>query len=172
MLLIPSARPPHRREGPFASYEDRFQMVALACHSLEDISGTRFEASRLEEGPEISYSIHTIERVQELCAPGSLYLLIGADAFSDIHSWHRATDVIAAVRFIVVSRPGAEYEIPAGAQVERLEELDLPISSSDIRRKLAEGNPDIEVPQAVLDYIHGHRLYDQENNSPRPHVFR
>lgn len=154
VLFIPSSRPPHRRDGPFASYEDRFSMVALACEA-----DRRFEPSRLEEGPGVSYSIDTIERVRKEFISQPLYFLIGADAFADIHSWHRFQDVVNAVRFIVVSRPGAQYDIPPGTQVERLEEIHLPISSSVIRRNLAEGNADVDVPARVLQYIRARGLY-------------
>jgi nicotinic acid mononucleotide adenylyltransferase len=40
-----------------------------------------------------------------------------------------------------------------------LEDLDLPISSSEIRDALAGGKPVPEVPESVLRYIFQHRLY-------------
>ena len=47
--------------------------------------------------------------------------------------------VIAAVDFIVVTRPGHEYRTPGGARVHRLDTLALSISSSEIRQSLIEG---------------------------------
>lgn len=150
VIFIPSSRPPHRREGTFASYEDRFRMVSLAC--AED---SRFEASRLEAGPGVSYSIDTVERLKAR----PLYFLIGADAFADLRSWHRWEDLVKAVSFIVVSRPGARYDIPPGAHVERLEDVSLAISSSEIRQELAAGSASPNVPPAVAQYIRDHKLY-------------
>lgn len=124
-------------------------MVALACRA-----DSRFEASRLEEGPDVSYSIDTIERIAE-----PAFFLIGADAFADLPTWRRWRDVIRAVVFIVVSRPGAQYEIPERARVERLEDVNLAISSSEIRRELKDGKQHPQVPPAVADYIRSHRLY-------------
>jgi nicotinate-nucleotide adenylyltransferase len=130
-------------------------MVELAC-----ADNPRFEASRLEEGSETSYSIHTIERVRAAeQAADPLYLLIGADAFAEIGSWFRWRDVVSAVTFIVVSRPGATYEIPAHARVRRLENLEIPVSSSEIRKLLKEGGPDLPVPGAVAEYIQERGLY-------------
>jgi nicotinic acid mononucleotide adenylyltransferase len=43
--------------------------------------------------------------------------------------------------------------------VHRLETVDLPVSSSEIRRRLAAGDDRVEVPAAVLDYIRTHGLY-------------
>ena len=108
-------------------------------------------ASRLEEGDRKSYSIDTIERVR--AEGGDVYFIIGADAFAEIGSWHRASDVIRSVEFIVVTRPGHQYECPPGATVHRLETLALPDSSSEIRRALARGETPSDLPPKVVDYI-------------------
>jgi nicotinic acid mononucleotide adenylyltransferase len=49
--------------------------------------------------------------------------------------------------------------VPPGTQVERLEDLDLRISSSDIRASLAAGSRPAEVPEAVVHYIEANGLY-------------
>lgn len=151
VLFIPAARPPHKNHGPWASFEDRFRMVQIAC-----ATDARFEASRIEEGTERSYTIHTIEKLRDR---GPLAFLIGADAFAEIRTWHRWQDVIAAVQFVVAARPGASYESPRGARVRELAGVQLPESSSGIRRMIGEGAGNIPVPFAVLDYIHAHGLY-------------
>jgi nicotinate-nucleotide adenylyltransferase len=129
-------------------------MVQLAC--AED---PRFEASNLEEGSATSYSINTIERIRQTLHPDPLYFMIGADAFAEIQSWHRWQDVVRSVIFIVVSRPGSLYQIPAEAQVLRLEDIELQVSSSEIRRRLGTGETGVPVPAAVAEYIHEHALY-------------
>jgi nicotinate-nucleotide adenylyltransferase len=88
-----------------------------------------------------------------------LLFLIGADAFSEIESWHRWRDVLRSVEFIVVSRPRAEYAIPDGARVHRLDGLEVATSSSAIRRRLSQGDFRVDVPPAVLGYIREHALY-------------
>jgi nicotinate-nucleotide adenylyltransferase len=120
----------------------------------------RFVVSRLEEGAGRSYSIDTVQKVQAKLAPDdTLFFLIGADAFAEIETWHRWQELIRAIAFIVVSRPGHRYRIPEGARVERLETLDLPVSSSEIRAALACGKRPEEIPEAVLEYIYRHGLY-------------
>ncbi|HLH42597.1 MAG TPA: nicotinate-nucleotide adenylyltransferase [Bryobacteraceae bacterium] len=153
VLFIPSSNPPHK--GANAPYEDRYRMVELAC-----AGDARFVPSRLEEGQEKSYSVHTIERVRGIGLRRSkVYFLIGADAFADIRSWHRWNDVVAAVEFIVVTRPGHAYVSPLGATVHRLETVALPVSSSEIRQALARGETPTELPPAVAEYIRERRLY-------------
>lgn len=162
VLFVPAARPPHKADGTHASYADRLRMVEVACEA-----DPRFEASRLEEGSEYSYSIRTIESVRAASStPGDPYFLIGADAFAEIRTWHRWADIVKSVIFIVVSRPGAVYEIPSGARVFRLDKLDLPVSSSEIRKKLERGEDDIEVPPGVAVYIRERGLYRNTNSGP------
>lgn len=153
--FIPASRPPHKSGVTDAPYEDRYRMVELAC-SGDPI----FEASRIEEGEEKSYSIGTIERVRaSLAEHDELYFLIGADAFAEIQTWRRWREVVASVEFIVVSRPGTRYQVPEGARVHPLDGVSLPVSSSEIRRRLAAGEAPAEVPPAVLAYIHRQGLY-------------
>jgi nicotinate-nucleotide adenylyltransferase len=131
-------------------------MAQLAC-----ATDPRFEVSRIEgiEGSSArSYTILTIEKLTAL-GIGPLSFLIGADAFKDIRSWYRWKDVVAAVEFIVVTRPGAEWETPPGVVVHELAGLQLPESSSDIRTQLARGDSAVPVPEAVLRYIREHGLY-------------
>jgi nicotinate-nucleotide adenylyltransferase len=155
VLFIPAAHPPHKPEVGGDDYHHRLRMVELACED-EPI----FEASSLESGSAKSYSIDTIERLRATLAPGDrLFFVIGADAFAEIATWHRWRDVVAQVEFIVVTRPGHEYTAPPGARVHRLDTLALPVSSSEIRRQLAESESPGELPPKVLDYIRANRLY-------------
>jgi nicotinate-nucleotide adenylyltransferase len=155
VLFIPASNPPHKSGLTYAPYEDRLSMAAAAC-----AGEPRFEVSRLEEGPGRSYSIDTIEKVRATLSAGDeLFFLIGADAFAEMESWQRWREVVAVVRFIVVSRPGHRYRIPEGARVERLETVDLPVSSSEIRSALAAGRRPTEIPEAVLTYIYQRGLY-------------
>lgn len=155
VLFVPAFHPPHKAGITHAPYGDRVRMAELACEGEP-----RFEVSRIEEGTERSYSIDTIERVRSRLSPGDeLYFLIGADAFAEIRTWHRWQDVARNVCFLVVSRPGHDYTVPPGVRVERVDTLELPVSSSEIRRALAAGLSPSQVPVSVLEYTKQHGLY-------------
>jgi nicotinate-nucleotide adenylyltransferase len=153
VLFVPAANPPHKPGGAAASFADRARMADLAC-----AIDARFKVSRIEEKFARSYSILTIERLKAR-GIGPLSFLIGADAFREIQTWHRWQDVVAAVEFIVVARPGASWEAPRGAIVRELTGLDLPQSSSEIRTMIARGYWGLPVPPPVMDYIRQHGLY-------------
>ena len=154
VLLIPADRPPHKG-GARAPYEHRVRMAEIAT-----AGDPRLSVSRLEQGTARSYSIDTIEKVRAELAPGDeLFFIIGADAFAEIQTWRRWRDVAAAVKFIVVSRPNAEYAPPAEVTFDRLDTLYLDVSSSEIRRALAAGERPATLPPEVLAYIETRRLY-------------
>jgi len=150
VLFVPAALPPHKEAG--ASYEDRYRMVELACEGEP-----RFVPSRLEEGLEKSYSIHTIEKVK--AQGGEVFFVIGSDAFAEIQTWYRWEDVVRTVDFIVVARPGHAIISPDGARVHRLETVALPVSSSEIRESLGRGEKPAELPKKVAEYIGERGLY-------------
>jgi nicotinate-nucleotide adenylyltransferase len=155
VLFVPAAHPPHKALATHAPYDDRVRMAQLAYADER-----RFEVSRLEENTRRSYSIDTIEKVRAEMAPdGELFFIIGSDAFAEIRTWRRWQDVARAVDFLVIGRPGHLYEVPPGVRLERLDTLELRISSSEIRAALAEGRRPPGIPQPVLDYILDRGLY-------------
>jgi nicotinate-nucleotide adenylyltransferase len=154
ILFVPASNPPHKVATAMAPWEDRVRMVELAC-----AGDPAFEVSRIERDANPSYSILTIERLLA-AGEGPLAFLIGADAFAEIRTWHRWRDLVRLVEFIVVTRPGSSgYGAPPEAVVQELGGLDLPVSSSEIRARIARGEEDLPIPAAVLSYIREHGLY-------------
>ena len=150
--FVPAAHPPHKPSQSSACYEDRYRMTELACQA-----DPRFIASRLEAREQKSYTIDTIQQVR---AEGEQpYFIIGADAFAEITSWHRWQELLPLTDFIVVTRPGHHYTAPAGARVHRLDTVALPVSSSEIRKRLAAGHIPAELPFPVAAYIAEKGLY-------------
>lgn len=157
ILFVPAANPPHKSERATAPYDDRVHMVELAC-----AGDPRFQVSRIEAESARSYSILTIGKLLALgfCP---LSFLIGTDAFAEIRTWHRWREVVASVRFIVVARPGAVWEVPRDAVVHELSGLDSTVSSSAIRAQLIAGISDVPVPETVLRYIRERGLYRSQS---------
>ena len=129
-------------------------MARLAC-----TPHAKLRVSDMEEGSARSYSILTIERLKQERPGDRLLFLIGADAFSEIETWFRWRDVIEQTEFLVVSRPGHDYDIPTGARVHRLDDMDIPVSSSQIREQLRAGLTPEALDAAVLAYIRANALY-------------
>ncbi len=88
-----------------------------------------------------------------------LFFLIGADAFKDLSAWREWKEVAREVTFIVASRPGYLYDAPPEAKVETMNDLAVPVSSSAVRARLRAGEPSLDVPPQVIEYIRSHSLY-------------
>ena len=130
-------------------------MVKIACQPYK-----KFQASRLEEGSEQSYTVDTLRRFRATLTPSDrLFFLIGADAFDELKTWKGWQELVTLTEFIVVARPESEYQIPEGARVHRLDGLALPVSSSTIRARLALGEPTPELPPKVRAFIERRGLY-------------
>ena len=157
ILFVPAANPPHKSDRATAPYEDRVRMLELAC-----AGDTRFEVSRIEADSVRSYSMLTIRKLLD-AGFSPLSFLIGADAFAEIRTWHRWEEVVASVEFIVVTRPGAVWDVPPGAVVHELTGIDSPVSSSSIRARIVAGARDIPVPEPVMQYIRERGLYRVAN---------
>jgi nicotinate-nucleotide adenylyltransferase len=155
VLFIPAANPPHKDATSLTSFEDRFRMVEIACKPYP-----KFSVSRMEEGPGQSYTIDTLEKYRpKLATDDQLFFLIGSDAFADLETWSRWQEIVKLTRFIVVARPGENYRVPEGASVLRLDDLELPVASTTIRARLAQGQATPELPLEVRRFIDKRGLY-------------
>ncbi len=155
VLFVPAGNPPHKDAAGLTPYEDRFRMVEIACSPY-----ARFEASRLEQGDQCSYSVDTLTRFRaQINSDERVFFLIGADAFDEIETWKDWPSLVKLTEFIVVARPGREYHIAPGARVHPLGGLSLPVSSSTIRERLAAGEPTPELPMEVRQFIERRGLY-------------
>jgi nicotinate-nucleotide adenylyltransferase len=154
VFIVPAANPPHRKQGAHAAFEDRYRMVEIAC-----AGNPKLLPSRLDAGPGKSYSLLMVERFLNENPLAEPYFIIGADAFAEITSWHRWRDLAKLVTFAVIGRRGAQYQVPPDTRVHRVDGVNLPISSSEIRAELAADADITDLPPGVLDYIRRHNLY-------------
>ncbi|HZT77807.1 MAG TPA: nicotinate-nucleotide adenylyltransferase [Vicinamibacterales bacterium] len=162
--VLPANVPPHRPQ-PVASAFHRFAMAALAVAGVK-----AWRVSDLElRMPPPSYTAHTLRHYHARgYAPDELFFVLGADAFQEIHHWHDYPAILAAARFVVVSRPGYE-PVRVSDRALFIEAPTADVSSSAIRRARAEGRSiDGMVPPAVRQHIEQHGLYTPMPPDRRP----
>jgi len=180
--LVPASDPPHRA-APGASAAHRLAMLRLA---IERHPGLAIDERELERQGK-SYTALTLDELRAEDARRPIVLILGADAFRGLPTWHRWRELIGLAHLAVAARPGDPFDAalpdalvplwrerraasagellasPAGRiLVVRIVPRD--ISASAIRASIARGGADAEraralLPPAVWDYIAEHRLY-------------
>lgn len=169
VLFVPAGQPPHKRGRPITPAEDRLAMVELAIAAEPPFAVSRIEIDR--PGP--SYAADTAEAL--VTGPETddrsieLTVILSAESFADLPSWHEPGRLLRLARIAVAPRPGHPAPTPAwlaqrlpgfANRVVVLEGPQLEISASDIRARVAAGRPiDQLVPPSVAAYIEAHHLY-------------
>jgi len=106
IFLIPAALPPHKTSGLVADASDRLAMINLAIVDLCGLTVSDVELNR--PGP--SYTIDTVHYFKNTLSPDArIYLLMGLDAFLEIHTWKSHQDLLEQIAFIVMARPGKDH---------------------------------------------------------------
>lgn len=158
VLLIPAGRPWQKSE--YSDPEDRMMMTTLAAGTHSRLSVSRIEVDR--KGP--TYTVDTLEVLKAFFPRAELFLIMGADVALELKTWHRAKDITGLATVVALTRPGSELTaMPTASSLPNVEVLEIPalaISSTDIRTRIAKGQPiDYLVPPDVADYIRDRGLY-------------
>jgi len=167
--LIPANVPPHR-DPPVASASERAAILRAALSGQDRLTLDERELCR--DGP--SWTIDTLIELREEIGPENpLVLLIGADAFLGLPSWHRWSELFDYAHIGVLTRPGHDIAVlptelrikvasrrcadplalgqtPAG-RVLQIPVTPLEISATYIREVIkAGGEPRYLMPDAAL----------------------
>lgn len=152
ILWIPTGTTRYR-DPAVASAHDRLAMLRLAIEGDE-----RSEIDPRELSPGASgYTVDTLHELRLENGDTPLYLLMGADQYAKLGTWHRPDEVRRLARIAVFARP--DFPI-RDSRVKIVPLAPLPLSASDIRARAGRGE-DISalVPPAVANYIATHGLY-------------
>ena len=160
LVVIPTGLAPHKHVETPA--ETRFGLAEAAFAEIPRVELSRWE---LERG-EPSYTVETTRFARERW--GELIFLVGADQFAKLESWYRPDDVLELAQLGVATRPGFQRDelervrerLRRPERVEFFEIPPQPVSSTEIRDRVARGEPiDGLVPPPVAREIEARALY-------------
>lgn len=161
VIFIPSHLPPHKEDKDLISAKHRFNMTSVA---LDDREGFSISDVEIKRGGK-SYTIDTVREFRKIYSPNTdFYFIVGVDAINEIDTWKDFDHLIKICRFIGVARPGSKLCLVQEylKAVSLLNIRTLPISSTEIRKKIRNGMPINDlVPKKVAEYIFEHRLYQK-----------
>ena len=154
-MLVVAGDPWQKRDVVVAPAEARYEMVVAAIGDVDGLEVSRLEIDRPGE-------TYTIDTVMQLDAPDrEVVLIVGSDVAASLDSWVRSDKLRELVTLGVVNRAGAPAaSAPAGWRCEPVSMPRLDIASSDLRRRIAAGEPvDFLVPPGALRELRARNLY-------------
>jgi nicotinate-nucleotide adenylyltransferase len=154
-VLVVVARDPWQKSGRVgAPAELRYEMLVAAIDGTDGLEPSRIELER--DGP-----TYTIDTVEELTAPDrELFLVLGSDVVAGLSSWHRVDELRDLVTLAIVDREHTPLAAPEGWRVVRVRVPQLELTSTDLRRLVAAGEPiEFLVPTPAARILRQHGLY-------------
>lgn len=156
--FIPTYTPPHKDDAKTKAHH-RIQMTELAIESNPYFKLNPIEIERSGK----SYTIETMQTLNELHPDCDFYFIIGADMVEYLPHWHRIDELVKIVKFVAVQRSGFDLNTPYD-----IIKVDIPlidISSSMLRGWLRKKRSvHYIVPESVYAYIRREKLYGFEES--------
>lgn len=172
ILFVPAGVPPHKAAADVTRAEHRVAMVELAI-----ADNSAFELSRIEvDRPGPSFTVDTVEALAADC---DITVILSAETFAELPSWHEPERLFEMARVAVVPREGYPAPDPTWLaatfpgredRVRYLEGPRLGLSSTALRARVAAGRSiRYLVPAAIEAYIAAQALYrtDSPNRTER-----
>lgn len=158
LVLLVVAHEPWQKagNGAITPAADRFAMVQAAVDGVPGLEASDLEIRR----GGLTYTADTLSELADQHPGAALFLGLGEDAAAGLPTWERIDEVRRLCRIVVVTRPGSHPGIDERWVDERVEIPRLDLASSDLRRRVADGQPiDFLVPAAVASSIRERGLY-------------
>lgn len=164
--FMPSKNPPHKDHHMILSEKIRSDMIRLAIEEEKRFLFSDFELKR--DG--ITYTAETLELLKEAYPENTWYFIMGADSFFSFSKWYHPEVIAKDAVILAVGRDGVD-ELGMKEQAKKLtgqyqgqfcvlSMKQLAISSSEIRRKLKQGeNVKRMLPVKVWNYIQQNHYY-------------
>ena len=166
VVFVPTGQPWQKSTRTVTSAEHRYLMTVIAT-----ASNPRFTVSRVDiDRPGPTYTVDTLRDLGQRTPDADLYFITGADALTEIFTWHDAAGLFDLAHFVGCTRPGYDMDAAAleGIPPERVTIVEIPaltISSTDCRNRTERGEPVwYLVPDGVVQYIAKHRLYQGQDS--------
>lgn len=172
VLYVPAFIQPFKQHRATASPFHRFAMLTAATIDHDFLFADAVEIERRR----VSYSVETLEELRAAHSDDTLDWIIGDDNLPQLAEWKSIDRIFELANFAVLTRGNHEVpqafadrvrkpaERPAHGTITFVENPMVPVSSTEIRRRVQEGQSiDELVPPPVSRYIQHYGLYRKAN---------
>jgi len=180
ILLLPACIPPHK-ETPKISAQQRAKMVELVC---ENDSLFQCDLRELYRSG-LSYTVETLKELKQDYPNKILFFIMGMDSLLTFTQWHNYKEILTLCHLVINHRPNYKIDrlnnetqlLLSHYKVDSLEQLktknagaiifapkissdiNLDISSTNIRQQFANNEFCSQVSPDVLAFINKNQLY-------------
>ena len=166
VLFIPAGNPPHKNDSAILEASIRGDMTKAAIKDYQGFTYCDYEINKKS----YSYTYETLQYLKSKYSNTKLYFIVGADSLLNLDKWKNVPEIFRLAQLVVFLRPGfsteelkkvkKETEDYYSTEIILLELLQMDISSSDIRKRIAENrNYQFLIPKEVYRYIEQNSLY-------------
>lgn len=165
MIFMPAYVSPFKQDRKVSPGHDRVKMIEAVLRYDPAFCVSRYEL--VKEGP--SYTVETLRHWRTLLG-GRLSFLLGYDSVVQVDTWFHGDEILRDYHLITARRPDVDDEAASekirylrdtyNADITVLDMQPVDASSSEIRRRVCEGEPlgGMVTPE-VERYIIEHDLY-------------
>ena len=166
VLLMVTGLAPHKKIDPDPGPEVRLELTRQACTGIEGVEASALEVERGGE----SFTSDTLRSIARDEPDSDLWLICGSDIAATLPHWNKPDLICELASLAVALRPGSSTEgveraltelgVDPGEKLRVLEFAPREISSTEVRRRCADGEPiDDFVPASVAEMIDREGLY-------------
>ena len=166
ILLMPTSLTWYKDTSSLAGPKHRLAMARLGAKEMGE-EYMRASSIDIDRGG-ITYTCDTVNELRDVY--DNIYFIIGSDSLMYIDEWKNAGDFLKKCIILYGKRDGDDVEAISekkkflkqeyGADIRELKIKKIPISSSDIRKRIKSGKSITGlVPKSVEEYIMENNLY-------------
>ena len=163
-VLLMVANDPWQKTGTrlLSEASARLAMVTAAVEGLDGLEASGLEIDR----GGVTYTIDTLQVLRSSAPDQQLFLIVGSDAATTLHTWHRYEELQDLATLVIVDRDGhSDTEPPPGWSAVRVAIPRLDISSSELRDRVRSGQPlEPFVEASVIEEIRSRGLYGSDDS--------
>ncbi|MCL5973693.1 MAG: nicotinate-nucleotide adenylyltransferase [Ferrimicrobium sp.] len=164
-VLFVVANQPWQKEGTREVTDPKLRLLVVS-QVLRTIPGLEPSDIEIQRGG-LSYSIDTLNELRASHPNDELFLVVGADAASQMPTWERAEELSTLARLVIVNRYGyptissiLDFDQPILAEMPWLD-----ISSTDLRERVRDHRPlQFLLPETAIEAIELYQLYRNREN--------
>ncbi len=166
VIFMPAGKPYFKDLDSVSCSDYRADMVNLAITCNDNFFFSDIELKREGE----TYTVDTLIELKDIYPNDELFLIVGSDTLYQIENWKNPAKVLELATILIASRSAVGEDVQSkiydlqdtfpGSKFERLNMLNIDISSTNIRARVKAGaSIKYLVPDSVVDYIGKNNLY-------------